>query len=101
MTVCAFFPGCHLDITIDGYDVGKWALKGGEEMSIERSAYEAKRFTFYRIKTAPKEAGIESGRPENGLVKCVFTPEAYLNIPVIISDSSLAMNVNMPPSATI
>ncbi|PFX11866.1 hypothetical protein AWC38_SpisGene24267 [Stylophora pistillata] len=60
--------GCHLDITIDGYDVGKWALRGGEEMSIERSVFEAKRFTFYRVKSAPKEAGIESGRPENGLV---------------------------------
>ena len=54
-----------MDISIDGYDIGGWALHGGEEMSIERSAYEAKKFTFYRVKTAPKEAGIESGRPEN------------------------------------
>lgn len=64
-----------MDISIDGYDVGGWALMGGEEMSIERSAYEAKKFTFYRVKTAPKEAGIVSGRPENGVLKCVFTPE--------------------------
>lgn len=53
-----------MDISIDGYDVGGWALRGGEEMSIERSAYEAKKFTFYRVKTAPKEAGIVSGQPE-------------------------------------
>ncbi|RMX51539.1 hypothetical protein pdam_00010298, partial [Pocillopora damicornis] len=93
--------GCHVDISIDGYDVGGWALRGGEEMSIERPAYEAKKFTFYRVKTAPKEAGIESGRPENGVVKCVFTPEAFLNIPVITSDSSQPLNVSMPPSATV
>ena len=67
-----------MDISIDGYDVGGWALMGGEEMSIERSAYEAKKFTFYRVKTAPKEAGIVSGRPENGVLKCVFTPEVVI-----------------------
>lgn len=27
------------------------------------------------MKTAPKEAGIVSGQPENGVLKCVFTPE--------------------------
>lgn len=96
-----FFLGCHLDISIDGYDVGGWALRGREEMSIERSAYEAKKFTFYRVKTAPKEAGIESGRPENGVVKCVFTPEAFLNIPVTISGSSQSLNVSMAPCATV
>ena len=101
LTTCAFFPGCHVDISIDDYDVGGWALRGGEEMSIERPAYEAKKFTFYRVKTAPKEAGIESGRPENGVVKCVFTPEAFLNIPVITSDSSRPLNVSIPPSATV
>lgn len=101
MASCPFFLGCHLDISIDGYDVGAWALRGREEMSIERSAYEAKKFTFYRVKTAPKEAGIESGRPENGVVKCVFTPEAFLNIPVITSDSSQPLKVSMPPSATV
>ncbi|CAH3041663.1 unnamed protein product [Pocillopora meandrina] len=93
--------GCHVDISIDGYDVGGWALRRGEEMSIERPAYEAKKFTFYRVKTAPKEAGIESGRPENGVVKCVFIPEAFVNIPVITSDSSQPLNVSMPPSATV
>ena len=101
MTTYAFFPGCHVDISIDGYDVGGWALRRGEEMSIERPAYEAKKFTFYRVKTAPKEAGIESGRPENGVVKCVFIPEAFVNIPVITSDSSQPLNVSMPPSATV
>ncbi|CAH3041645.1 unnamed protein product [Pocillopora meandrina] len=70
--------GCHVDISIDGYDVGGWALRRGEEMSIERSAYEAKKFTFYRVKTAPKEAGIVSGQPENGVLKCVFTPEVVI-----------------------
>ncbi|XP_022809989.1 uncharacterized protein LOC111347007 isoform X2 [Stylophora pistillata] len=72
--------GCHLDISMDGFDVGGWALLEGEEMLIERSAYEAKKFTFYRVKTAPKEAGIVSGRAENGVLKCMFTPEVMAEV---------------------
>ncbi|PFX12649.1 hypothetical protein AWC38_SpisGene23356 [Stylophora pistillata] len=65
---------------MDGFDVGGWALLEGEEMLIERSAYEAKKFTFYRVKTAPKEAGIVSGRAENGVLKCMFTPEVMAEV---------------------
>ena len=90
-----------MDISIDGYGVGGWVVDGGQEFTIERSAYEPKKFTFYRVKTAPKKAGIESGRPENGVVKCVFTPEAFLNIPVTISGMPEPMDMNMPPSATV
>ncbi|KAJ7365096.1 hypothetical protein OS493_007743 [Desmophyllum pertusum] len=93
--------GCNLDISIDGYDVGGWTVDGGDELSIERPVYEPKKFTFYRVKTAPKEAGIESGRSENGVVKCVFTPEAFFYVPVIISGSSQPLGVNMPPSAIV
>ncbi|XP_068721444.1 uncharacterized protein [Montipora capricornis] len=93
--------GCNLDISIDGYDVGGWVVDGGQEITIERSAYEAKKFTFYRVKRAPKEAGIEPGRDENGLVKCVFTPEAFVGIPVIIPGSSQPLMVNFAPSARI
>jgi len=93
--------GCNLDVSIDGYDVGGWVVDGGQEFTIERPAYEAKKFTFYRAKTAPKEAGIEPGRAENGIVKCVFTPEAFLNIPVIISGLPQPLDVIMPPSATV
>ena len=90
-----------MDISIDGYDVGGWVVDGGQETTIERSAYEAKKFTFYRVKRAPKEAGIESGRDENGLIKCVFTPEAFVGIPVIIPDSSQPLIVNFAPSASV
>lgn len=90
-----------MDISIDGYDVGGWTIDGGEELSIERPVYEPKKFTFYRVKTAPKQAGIESGRSENGVLKCVFTPEAFLDIPVIISGSPQPLDMNMPPSATV
>lgn len=93
--------GCHLDISIDGYDVGGWTVDGEQELSIERPVKEAKKFTFYGVKTAPREAGIESGRSENGVVKCVFTPEAFLNIPVVISYSPQPLDMNMPPSATV
>ena len=97
------FPrlGCNLDISIDGYDVGGWVIDGNQELSIERPVTEAKKFTFYRVKKAPKKAGIESGRSENGVVKCVFTPEAFLNIPVVISSSLQPLDMNMPPSATV
>ena len=90
-----------MDISIDGYDVGEWTVDGGQELSIERPVKEAKKFTFYRVKTAPKEAGIESGRSENGVVVCVFTPEAFLNVPVVISSSPQPLGMNMPPSATV
>ena len=90
-----------MDVSIDGYDVGEWAIDGGEELSIERPVNEAKKFTFYRVKAAPKEAGIKSGRSENGIVKCVFTPEAFLNIPVVISSSSQPLDMNMPPTVTV
>ncbi|XP_068723775.1 uncharacterized protein [Montipora capricornis] len=93
--------GCNLDISIDGYDVGGWVVDGGQEITIERSAYEAKKFTFYRVKKAPKEAGIEPGRDENGFVKCVFTPEAFVGIPVIIPGSSQPLIVNFAPSASV
>ena len=90
-----------MDISIDGYDVGGWVVNGGEEFTIERPAYEAKKFTFYRVKTAPKKAGIKSHRTENGVVKCVFTPEAFLDIPVIISGSPEPLDMKMPPFATV
>ena len=93
--------GCNLDVSIDGYDVGGWVVYGGQELTIERPAYEAKKFTFYRVKAAPKEAGIESGRDENGLVKCVFTPEAFLDIPVAISGLTHPLEVNIAPDATV
>ena len=93
--------GCNLDISIDGYDVGGWVVDGGQEITIERSAYEAKKFTFYRVKRAPKKAGIESGKDENGLIKCVFSPEAFVGIPVIIPDSSQPLMVNFAPSARV
>lgn len=53
------------------------------------------------MKTAPKEAGIQSGRSENGVVKCVFTPEAFLDIPVVISSLSQPLDINMPPTVTV
>ena len=90
-----------MNISIDGYDVGGWIVDAGQEFTIERPAYEAKKFTFYRVKTAPKKAGIEPGGAENGVVKCVFTPEAFLNIPVTIPKSRQPLNINMPASASV
>ena len=93
--------GCNLDISIDGYDIGGWVVDGGQELTIERPAYEAKRLTFYRVKTAPKEAGIEPGRSENGVVKCVFTPEAFQEVTVIIPGFPEPLKVDIAPSATV
>ncbi|XP_068721503.1 uncharacterized protein [Montipora capricornis] len=95
------YTGCNLDISFDAYDIGGWVVDGGQEITIERSACEAKKFTFYCVKRAPKEAGIEPGRDENGLVKCVFTPEAFVVIPVIIPGSSQPLIVNFTLSASV
>ena len=54
-------------------------MQGEEQLAIERSAYEAKKFTFYRVKKAPKDSGIDPSRTEeNGVVKCVFTQSRSL-----------------------
>ncbi|XP_015771205.1 PREDICTED: uncharacterized protein LOC107349537, partial [Acropora digitifera] len=93
---------CNVDISIDGYDVGGWIILGGQQFTIERSAYEAKKFTFYRVTKAPKKAGIDPSRTEeNGVVKCVFTPEAFVDIPVTISGSSQPLMISFAPSATV
>ena len=55
--------------------MGTWILHAMETIALERPARIAKRFTFYRVATAPRETGIESGRIENGVIKCVFTPD--------------------------
>lgn len=55
--------------------MGTWILDPREDITLERPASMAKRFTFYRVATALKEAGTESGRKENGVVRCVFTPD--------------------------
>ena len=77
-------------------------MQGEEQLAIERSAYEAKKFTFYRVKKAPKDSGIDPSRTEeNGVVKCVFTPEAFVDIPVTISGSSQPLMISVAPSATV
>ncbi|XP_074617359.1 uncharacterized protein LOC141876578 isoform X2 [Acropora palmata] len=93
---------CNVDISIDDYDVGGWIMQGDEQLALERSAYEAKKFTFYRVKKAPKSAGIDPSRPEeNGVIKCVFTPEAFVDIQVNISGSSQPLTISFAPSATV
>ena len=77
-------------------------MQGGEQFTIERSAYEAKKFTFYPVKKAPEDAGIDPSRTEeNGVVKCVFTPEAFVEIPVTISGSSQSVMIKFAPSGTV
>ena len=77
-------------------------MQGGQQFTIERSAYEAKKFTFYRVKKAPKDAGIDPSRTEeNGVIKCAFIPEAFVDIPVTISGSSQPLMMSYAPSATV
>ena len=77
-------------------------MQGDEQLALERSAYEAKKFTFYRVKKAPKDSGIDRSRTkENGVVKCVFTPEAFVDIPVTISGSSQPLMISFAPSVTV
>ena len=77
-------------------------MQGGQQFTVERPAHEAKKFTFYRVKKAPKDSGIDPSRTEeNGVVKCVFTPEAFVDIPVTISGSSQPLMISLAPSATV
>ena len=77
-------------------------MQGRQQFTIERSGHEAKKFTFYPVKKAPKDAGIDPSRTEeNGVVKCVFTPEAFVDIPVNISGSSQPLMISFAPSATV
>ena len=56
---CVFVSeACNVDISIDGYDVGGWIMHGGQQFIIERSAYEARKFTFYRVKKHQKKQAL-------------------------------------------
>ena len=92
---------CNLDVFIDGNDVGGWVLNGKEEITIERPVQEVGKFTFYRVKLAPKDSGIESGRNENGLVRCVFTPEKTLVVLLNPEGSSERIEVNVSPQKSL
>jgi hypothetical protein len=83
-----FTRRCEFDLWIDGYKMGTWLLKPGQEASLERPVSEARKFTFFRVKHAVEAevaehdtelaragTGIKSGRDDNGLVVCKFTPE--------------------------
>ena len=74
---------------------------GKGELAIERSVYDDRRFTFYREKLAPADSGIEAGRPENGLVSCVFTPEAHVSVLVKSQSRPEPQRIEMAPYATV
>lgn len=95
------FTGCSLEISIDDYYMGEWELDGFQKFNIERPAYEDRKFTFYRDKLAPAGSGIQEGRPENGLISCVFTPEARISALVKSHVLPEPIKIEMPPHATV
>ena len=50
---------------------------------------------------APGGSGIERGRDENGLIECVFTPEADIPVAVSTRDRLEPVQFQMSPSATM
>lgn len=67
---------CDVRVEIDGKHIGTWRIEQQASITLERPAYDAGRFTFYRIGTVEaSKVGLRKGDPKVGLVKVTFTPE--------------------------
>ncbi len=68
---------CDAKVTIDGKEIGTFRLNSHGNITLERKPGEdAGKFTFFKEGTSEaKEAQIETGSPNNGLITVVFTPE--------------------------
>ena len=67
---------CDVQLEIDGQDIGTWRLNSHEGLTLERPAHDDGRFTFYKVGSPESQkAGLDSGNPNLGLVKAMFTPE--------------------------
>ena len=64
-------------VYVDGKEVGTWRLgKYRGSITIERPSDVAKKFTFLQEGTSEaSDAGISTGKSENGIVRVVFKPE--------------------------
>ena len=82
-----FMVRCSASLTIDGFWVGDWILTPGQTAAFERPVWAEGKFSFFqsnlaeaaekkRTDFAPARTGIVEGRSENGMVNCVYTPEA-------------------------
>ena len=74
---------------------------GHQELKIERPACDTGKFTFYRVRKAPNGSGIEKGKAENGVIECVFTPEAKVSVLVSTPYLLEPLNIEVSPYATV
>ena len=66
---------CDADVTIDGEKIGRYRISAFGEFAIERPEDTSRRFKFVAEGSAiARQAGIETGKNENGLVKVTFYP---------------------------
>jgi hypothetical protein len=67
---------CDVELSIDGSSVGGFRVNGGDSMTIERPADQARKFLFLKSDSkAAENAGIQAGDPLNGVIRAVFRPE--------------------------
>lgn len=63
-------------LTVDGVrQHGVLILDPGQTIELERPLQSHSRYTFVAAENAPASTGIRPGDSNNGLIRCVFTPE--------------------------
>lgn len=67
---------CDAEVFIDGESVGTWRINSYDSTTIERPSGVSRKFTFLEESSREaSQAGIFTGKRNNGLVKVVFKPE--------------------------
>lgn len=68
---------CDADVAIDGKSIGRYRISAGGTITLERSAHDTGRFTFFRADSAEGESAgaAKVDRPDRGLIRVTFCPE--------------------------
>jgi hypothetical protein len=69
---------CDAELSIDGEKVGTWRIESHDSIVLERPSASTGRFTFYRLGSKEGVKADLQTNQELGLLKCVFTPERYV-----------------------
>lgn len=67
---------CDAEVFVDNKHVGTWRIDGRNTITIERPADDTGHFTAYLTDSHDgRQAGLDTGRTENGLIQVIFRPE--------------------------
>ena len=67
---------CDAQISIDGLDVGTWAIDNNFETIIERPANSNRKFTFVKeTSNIARRTGVNIGSDDNGIITVTFKPK--------------------------